>query len=107
MGLSRMIPVVGLWAQRLGSVLLVFLGAMSLLALNVLLLVPGLMLGFTILGISWHWQGVAPVPVVPPHPWSAMLLGVLASLVPAGLDAAVLQVLLGRSGRQIHQGPRT
>ncbi len=105
MGLSRIVPVAGLWVRGIGAVLLVLLGALLLLALNALLLVPGLMLGFAALGIPWHWQGMVPAPVVPPHPWVAMALGVLASLVPASLDAAALHMLLGRSGRQARKGP--
>ena len=78
------------------AVLLVLLAVLLLLALDALLLIPGLMLAYTLMGIPWHWPGILPDPLNPPGPWISMAVGVIATLVPALLDGIVLHFFLYR-----------
>ncbi|MCE5361093.1 hypothetical protein [Candidatus Igneacidithiobacillus taiwanensis] len=87
MGVSRLI-LRGVAAVA-GVLLAVLLG----LLLDVLLLVPGLLLAYTLTGTAWHWAGMVPSPVQLPGAWMAMALGLLASLVPAAVDYGLLRWL--------------
>ncbi|MBU2759684.1 hypothetical protein [Acidithiobacillus sulfurivorans] len=76
------------------AVVLVLLAVLLLLALDGLLLIPGLMLAYTLMGLPWHWPGILPDPLHPPGPWISMAVGVIATLVPAVVDAIVLHFFL-------------
>ncbi len=80
--------------QGVLAVVLVLLAVLALLALDGVLLIPGLILAYTLTGIPWHWPGVLPDPLSPPGPWLSMGVGVIATLVPALLDGVVLHFLL-------------
>ena len=89
MGLLRLVP----YLRGLLGIVAV-LGAVLLgLAVDVLLLIPGLLLAYAVTGTAWQWSGWVPSPVQIPAPWVAMGLALLASLVPALFDYVVLRAL--------------
>ncbi|WP_414040849.1 hypothetical protein ACJU26_01765 [Acidithiobacillus sp. M4-SHS-6] len=94
--LSKISLVLKALIQGAVTVVLVLLAVLLLLALDALLLIPGLMLAYTLMGIPWHWPGILPDPLSPPGPWISMAVGVIAALVPALLDGIALHFFLYR-----------
>ncbi|MHB1707209.1 hypothetical protein [Acidithiobacillus sp.] len=83
----------------LGWVLLVLFAVGLLLLVDALLLIPGLLLAYGAVGLSWRWQGIIPDPVHIPGPWLSMAVGIIATAFLAVVDGLLLQLFLGQRRR--------
>ncbi len=81
------------WLGSIIAIAGVLLAVLLLLLWNVLLLIPGLMLAYTVAGVPWGWHGVIPDPVHAPAPMQSFGMALLASFSPILGDYLLLRVL--------------